>query len=548
MLRLLLPLVLAASAAAEPVDLESPAVAAALQTIRPEAIRAHVGFLADDLLEGRGTGGRGHLLAAKYAAAQLEALGLRPAGTSGTYFQQVPLRQAVVKTEGSSVTIKVGGKVQALKHGVDCLVGADFLKTTSAVTAPVVFAGWGITAPERKRDDYAGLAVRGKIVALLMGAPASFSGTARAHYSSRLLKFKNAADHGAVGVLTLRTREAEGRFAWAALLRHAAFPSMRWVAPDGSVDGALPSLQGLALLGPKAGELLFEGAKPSLAEVFEAAKGDVLHGFELPATVSITTTTAHASVESPNVVGLLPGSDPALAHEYVVYTAHLDHLGVGAPIDGDSIYNGALDNASGVAGLLEVARAFATLPQRPRRSLLFLGVTAEEKGLLGSDYFAHYPTVPIADIVADVNMDGLLMLYPLKDVVGIGAETSSLGRTLERAAGRLGLAVSPDPTPEEVFFIRSDQYSFVKQGIPSIFTDAGFGSAAPGVDGGALVQRWMTTRYHSPKDDFAQPMDFEAGAKLAQVQFLIGLMVANETERPAWVPGDFFGETFGRRH
>jgi Zn-dependent M28 family amino/carboxypeptidase len=145
-------------------------------------------------------------------------------------------------------------------------------------------------------------------------------------------------------------------------------------------------------------------------------------------------------------------------------------------------------------------------------------------------------------------MDGLLMLYPLKDVVGIGAENSSLGRTLERAAGRLGLAVSPDPTPEEVFFIRSDQYSFVKQGIPSIFTDAGFGSAAPGVDGGALVQRWMTTRYHSPKDDFAQPMDFEAGAKLAQVQFLIGLMVANETERPAWVPGDFFGETFGRRH
>ncbi len=548
MLRLLLPVLLAASAAAEPVDLESPVVAAALQTIRPEAIRAHVGFLADDLLEGRGTGARGHLLAAKYAAAQLEATGLRPAGTAGTYFQQVPLRQATVKTEGSSVTIKVGGKVQALKHGGDCLVGADFLKTTSAVTAHVVFAGWGTTAPERKHDDYAGLAVRGKIVALLMGAPASFSGTARAHYSSRLLKFKNAADHGAVGVLTLRTREEERRIAWAALLRHAAFPSMRWVAPDGRVDGALPSLQGTALLGPPAGELLFEGAKPSLAEVFEAAKGEVLHGFELPATVSITTTTAHTSVESPNVVGLLPGSDPALAHEYVVYTAHLDHLGVGGPIDGDAIYNGALDNASGVAGLLEVARAFATLPQRPRRSLLFLGVTAEEKGLLGSDYFAHYPTVPIADIVADVNIDGLLMLYPLKDVVGIGAENSSLGRTLERAAGRLGLAVSPDPTPEEVFFIRSDQYSFVKQGIPSIFTDAGFGSAAPGVDGGALVQRWMTTRYHSPRDDFAQPMDFEAGAKLAQVQFLIGLMVANETDRPAWVPGDFFGETFGRRN
>src|SRR5581483_438300 len=228
-----------------------------------------------------------------------------------------------------------------------------------------------------------------------------------------------------------------------------------------------------------------------------------------------------------------------------VYTAHLDHMGIGEPIDGDSIYNGAVDNASGSAALLEVARAFTLLPQPPRRSIVFVAVTGEEAGLIGSDYFARNPTIPRSNIIADVNMDGISLFYDFKDIVALGEEHSSLGKAVRQAAERMNLEVSPDPLPEEVDFIRSDQYSFVRQGVPSVMISEGFKTADPNLDGKKISLAWEDKLYHTPKDDMNQPLNFDAAAHCTRVQFLVGYIVANDDERPSWNPGDFFGRTFG---
>jgi hypothetical protein len=537
-----------AAAPAPGVDLGTPEVARTLDGIRPEAIRAHMRFLADDLLEGRGTGTRGHQLGALYVATQFEALGLTPAGDNGTYYQEVALRQAEVKTDGSRVSIRAGSGTHELNHLVDAIVAPNYLRENASVEGSVIFVGFGVTAPERGYDDYAGADVRGKIVAILSGAPASLPGTARAHYSSSVVKAKNAAAHGAIGVLVFDTPEGAQSFPWQFMVQNARFARMKWRDTAGQIQDFFPQLQGAAYLAPSATETLFEGTKTKVSEVFAAAKTGRLKPIPLEARVAIQTRTTFSDLASPNVVGVVEGSDPELRHEYVIYTAHVDHLGIGAPVDSDAIYNGALDDASGVAGLLEIARAFAAMAQRPKRSILFLAVTAEEKGLLGSDYFAHRPTVPIDAIVADVNLDGLSILYPIRDVVGLGAEDSSLGADFERAAARVGLVTSPDPMPEQVYFIRSDQYSFVKQGVPSIFADAGLQSSDPKVDGRALTEEWNKSVYHSPKDDMKQPLDFESGARLTRMQFLIGLQVASASQRPTWKPGDFFGETYARKH
>jgi Zn-dependent M28 family amino/carboxypeptidase len=261
--------------------------------------------------------------------------------------------------------------------------------------------------------------------------------------------------------------------------------------------------------------------------------------------VTVRTVTAHDQVESPNIAGILPGSDPKLRDQVVLYSAHLDHLGIGLPVQGDSIYNGALDNALGSAAMLEVARAFARLPKRPRRSVLFLAVTAEEKGLLGSDYFAEYPTVPRQRIVANVNLDGLAVLYPLRELVPMGAEHSTLDGVVQRAAEQLDIELAPDPFPEEVFFVRSDQYSFVRRGVPSLFLFMGLKSDS-GVNAVERFQEFGRTRYHLPQDDLSQSFDLESGARHAQMNFLVGLETSNADQAPAWKPGDFFGRMFGR--
>jgi hypothetical protein len=518
----------------------------ALADLRPEAIRAHMRFLADDLLEGRATASRGHELAARYVAAAFEGVGLEPAGAGGGFLQPVPLVRTTTAEPESSLAFIRDGRRTELKYGENYFCVADGLAAIeSSVTAPVVFVGFGVTAPELGYDDYAGVDVRGKIVALLMGAPASFPPDQRAFYSENLGKIRSAASRGAVGVLGLPTPAAERRIPWEVVARNARAPGLAWADETGRGRGFPPEIRGVALMSRQTAEILFMGAPRGLEEVFATAEAGRPQAFELPVEASLRTVGQGERAESPNVAAVLRGSDPRLREEYVVLTAHLDHVGEGAPVEGDSIYNGAYDNASGVAILLEMARAFARLPVPPRRSLLFLAVTAEERGLQGSDYFAHRPTVPVDRIVANVNLDMVLMLEPLRDVIAFGAEHSSLGRVVEEAAGRLGIRVTPDPMPQEVIFIRSDHYSFIRHGIPAIMLFSGV-QGDPTTDGQAAYQKWMRERYHKPGDDMGQEFDFGAGAQFAKLNFLIVHQVAQEEKAPSWNPGDFFGEKFRR--
>jgi Zn-dependent M28 family amino/carboxypeptidase len=283
-------------------------------------------------------------------------------------------------------------------------------------------------------------------------------------------------------------------------------------------------------------------------EIFATAKQGKPSSMALPVTATIENASKFRDLRSPNVVARVIGSDPKLRDEYVVYTAHLDHLGIGQPVNGDRIYNGALDNASGSACLLEIARAYSKMQPRPRRSVLFVSVTGEEAGLLGSDYFSHYPTVTKDRLIADINIDGnLALLWPIEDLVARGSEHSTLGLTVQEAAARLSLNVSPDPFPELVLFIRSDQYSFVKQGIPSVFPSAGTKSSDPNVNPQQIITKWRQTTYHKPQDDMKQAFDFESGAKYARYNFVLGYLVAQKTERPAWNRGDFFGDHYGKK-
>ena len=536
----------AAAAPVQPLPEGTKALSNALESIRAEALEAHVTFLADDLLEGRGTGSRGFEIAARYVAAQFQASGLEPAGVGRSYFQPVPLRHATADSEKSSLTLWQGDEARELSFGSDYLMGGDLLREASTVKAPVVFVGFGITAPALQYDNYAGADVKGKVVAMLTGAPPSFPSSQRAHFSSGQLKQENAAEHGAIAILDILTPTDEQRRPWSRTVQSRRRGTMRWLDDTGSPSGTRREIQASLLLSRQAATTFFAGSSLSAEEVFEASETSKLGSFDLPLEVEIRQVSRHAAVESPNILGMLPGTDPELSSEIVVVTAHVDHVGVGEPVDGDAIYNGARDNAAGTAAMLEVARAFTRLPERPRRSVIFIGTAAEERGLLGADYFAHFPTVAPERIVANINMDGCTSWYPIKDVIAYGAEHSSLGTVVERAASQLGISIASDPFPEQVYFIRSDQYPFIKKGVPALFVMTGLNTTDPNLDARAMLSEYRRTRYHQPSDDLSQELDFEAGAVLARLHFLTAYLVAGDEARPTWNPGDFFGETYGR--
>ena len=536
--------VLSAGAATSERPADASDFDAAVSVIRPEAIRADMRFLADDLLEGRRTGTRGHQLAAQFVATQFESMGLAPAGDGGTFYQDVPLQSVQVDESGSSFKWANSGASGTLKFRADYILYGDPGRDESSLSAPIVFVGYGITAPDQRYDDYRGVDVKGKIAALVFGAP-SFPSAVKAHYSASWLKRRNAAAHGAVGILIFYDSRLQGLYPFEKQVRDLAIPRLNWLSASGAPDHYYPEIRAYGTVSMDAVKRLLSGSGHTAAEIDAGAKAGKLTAFPLTGVAEIRTVTRRAPLHSPNVVARLEGSDPRLSAEHVVYTAHLDHLGVSTPVKGDSIYNGALDNASGTAEILEIARAFSRLPTRPRRSLLFIAVTGEEEGLLGSDYFASNPTVPRGSIVADINIDEDLMLWPLRDVVALGAEHSSLEAVVKRATARLKLGVGPDPAPEQVSFIRSDQYSFVRQGIPSIDLEAGFGSDNPNIKPAEISDRWDANFYHSPQDDMQQPgLDFESAAALTRAAFLCGWYVAEQTERPHWNPGDFFGAAY----
>ena len=517
-----------------------------LPALRPEGIRAHMRFLSDGQLEGRAPDGRGYAIAAAYVAAQMEADGLKPGAGAGAFLQQVPMRKGMLDEAGSSLVLVRDGKEERLDLPADCFLTPDRARTGTTVEAPVVFAGFGVTAPELKHDDYAGLDAKGKIVATVWGAPPRFEATERAHFSNNLVKQENAAAHGAVGFIAIMTPDDLKRYRWDWLLPQSRAGSMSWIDDDGKPSDAVPALRGIARLNVTGAERLLRGAPQSPDAIYALAREGKPPAFDLPVKARLTTVSTHSDFKSSNILGFLPGSDPRLRDEVVVVSAHLDHLGLCPPIEGDNVCHGAYDNASGVAVLLEMARAFGSVRPAPKRSLLFAVVTGEEKGLLGSDYLARHPVGP-GTVVANVNVDGAPgILYPLADVVALGIEHSTLRQPVEEAARDVGYALSPDPMPEESIFIRSDQYSFVKQGVPSVFIVDGGKSSAPGIDGLELTRTWMTTLYHTPGDSMAQKFDFESAAKGARFCALITRKVAQEPSRPAWNRGDFFGVKYGR--
>jgi Peptidase family M28/PA domain len=544
--------ILAAVTASLLIFVPTPTVAApddsaadqAMATITADSIRGSMRFLSDDALEGRGTATRGHELAAKYMATRFEGIGLAPAGDNNTYFQSVPVRSLRTDLAKSSLVITRNGTPLSLTSHIDFIIEPDPARPDVSVDAPVVFAGFGVTAPDQHYDDYKSLDVKGKIVALAQGAP-NFPSSIKAHYSSSEVKAKIAADHGAVGIIAIDDPVSESMYPFAKFVRDLTNPEFRWLDKQGQPNDYLPQIKAVAFLSIPASQKLFEGSGHSADEIFAGAKSGKLDAFPLPATAKVHVVTEAKDLHSPNVVAKLEGSDPTLKNEYLVYTAHLDHLGIGEPKNGDTIYNGALDNASGSATILEVAQAFARMNPRPRRSILFVSVTGEEAGELGSEYFAHYPTVPKHSIVADINIDQVFMLYPLADVIAFGAEHTSLESVIQRAAKKMGIVESPDPMPEQVVFIRSDQYSFVKQGIPAVMPSPGFKSPDGSKKAFGIAMKWMDDTYHEPNDDMTQPnLDFDAAAKFARFTFLCGYYVAQGPQRPTWNKADFFGDQY----
>ena len=529
------------------------ATVAAMKTIRGDAIRAHMRFLSDSLLEGRAPDSRGYQIAARYVATELEAMGLRPGGLNGTWFQPVPLRKAVLDTSKSSLLLVANGpgansKEQKLVDGQDYVLTGDVTHAENKLEAPIIFVGFGVTAPEANYDDYSGIDVHGKIVLTFSGAPPRFSSTVRAYYSDDIVKTKNAMAHGAVAMLTTLLPEDWNRWPWDWDVPQFRMGSTNWLDKSGKPHDAFP-FGGLAQFSQTGAALLFANAPKTLEEAFATARLSQSQPFSLPWTARIHTVSTQTTYESPNIIGEVVGSDPVLRDQYVVYTAHVDHLGICPPIDGDNICHGTLDNASGVSTLLEIARAYASLPRPPRRSVLFVFVTGEEMGLLGSDYFAQAPTVPLYRIVANVNIDGAPgLLFPLKDAVAMGDEHSSIGKDAESAARELGYTLIPDPKPEEGDFIRSDQYSFVQQGVPAVYISDGITSTDPKINGLAVEKKWLVTRYHTPLDNMDQHLDYESGAKAAGLNLLVGYEIAQRDQPPEWNQGDFFGGKFGSRH
>ena len=516
-----------------PAHAEEPAFSA-------DRVKAHVAFLADDLLEGRGTGTRGHEIAMRYVASQFAAYGLTPAGKDGSWYQPVILSEASPGSVPASVTITAAKTAPVtFAQASEIIAASSQTDKTTDVAAQVVFAGFGIDAPKQGFNDYAGLNVRGKIVAILAGIPKGPPNEVLAHLSRQ--KAIMAAARGAIGIVTIPTLESNRLRPWERQRQYAGTPSMTWVKPDGSPYVGAPGIRGGATFSMVAAQALFTGAKTPLAKVLETADKQLgmPKGFALPASVRITTTSQQRLVQTANVVARIEGSDPALKAEYVGIMGHLDHLGINPAKPGDNIYNGALDNASGVAVMLEVAHGFAHDVVKPKRSLIFVANTAEEKGLLGAESFANDPPVPIADIVSVVDLDQPMLLYDFTDVIAFGGDHSTMGEAIGRAVAKAGVTLSPDPMPAETIFVRSDHYTFVKRGVPALLLATGFANG-----GKQAWEHYLATDYHQPSDDMKLPINWAAGAKYARVNYLIAREISDAAERPRWYAGDYFGATF----
>jgi len=535
----------AITAACDPAPSHSTAeqTSAALDLITTQRLKSHVAFLADDALMGREVGEIGYDRAAEYVATELGNMGVVPAGVGG-WFQPVALRSYRLAESGSHVTIHRNEHSEELTYREDYSMAADAVRESTSIRAEVVYVGYGVHAPEFAYSDYDGIDVDGKIIAAFRGAPEIIEGPEGAYYSSSATKYEEAVARGAVGLIGLRSHESEKRRAWDEIKnRFGKRPGIAWTSDDGRAANFYPQLRGSTALSLAASERLFGFSPLSFEDAHQAMLASTAASAALGIEVTLSAQSIHTTVSSANVVGMVRGTDPLLANEFVVYTAHLDHLGVSTLDDeDDNILNGMYDNAMGVALMLETARAIAAAP--PKRSVLFIALTAEESGLLGSDYFVNNPTVALDAIVANINLDMPLFLYPVADLVAFGSQHSSLHSVVEASAAAEGFVFSPDPVPEERLFVRSDQYSFVRKGIPAFFLVTGFNSTDPDIDSEALYREHLENHYHEASDDMTRPIHWDSALRFARAHTRMGQVIGSDADRPRWNEGDFFGRRF----
>jgi Zn-dependent M28 family amino/carboxypeptidase len=493
----------------------------------------HVKFLADDSLEGRDTGSEGLLKAESYAVEQLKKAGLEPAGTNG-YFQPIRFNQFQVDEPKSSLNLVSNGQSKPISFVEDAFISTRLTRASINVDAPLVFIGYGLKIPEKNLDELAGLDLKGKVVVYIAGSPSDVPGALASHYQTIGERWKSLRVAGAIGVIAI-ANPASMDIPWSRISVNRNHPSMDLAGPE---FDEVAGLQIGVAYNPASAEPLFTGSGHTFAELAVLAKSrQALPHFLLTISLQAKVSILSKPADSANVVAKLPGSDPTLKNEFVVLSAHIDHVGIGAPINGDSIYNGAMDDGSGTALVLDVAANLKAHPEKLQRSILFLLVTAEEKGLLGSKYFATHPTVPVKSIVADINVDMFLPIVPLKVLSIQGIDESDLGAHAAAIAKSFGVTPQPDPEPLRNAFIRSDQYSFIKQGVPSLKMDVSF---APGSPEQKIFKDWLTNRYHAPSDDVNQPIDLSAAALYEQIVRRLLIDIANAPARPQWQADSFF--------
>jgi hypothetical protein len=493
---------------------------------------SYVEALANDQMRGRDTGSPEHLKAAQYVAEHFRNDGLTPAGTQG-FLQPVKFTAWKIVEPQCSLDLIRGGKAEPLALGEDAYIGRG-APPAEFVEAPLVFAGYGLTVPEKDYDDFSGLDVRGKIVVMIGGGPSNIPGPLKAHYQNARERSRFLLKAGAVGTVTIQNPSTSD-VPWSRITLARFQESMELADP------ALAPASGLKIavvVNPAHAGKWLEGSGHRVDELLAlATAGKLLPHFPLVPSLRAKTKIQKRELESQNVAAIWPGSDPALKNQYVVLSAHIDHVGVGEPINGDPIYNGAMDNASGVASLMDMAQTLHDQKVQTKRSLLFVAVTGEEKGLLGSRYFAAHPTVDSKSMVADLNMDMFLPLYPLHVVTVYGLNESDLGETLRKVAQSLDVEVQDDPAPQRNVFIRSDQYSFIRVGVPSLMMDVGF---KKGSKEEAVEKEWLKNRYHAPSDDLNQPVDLQAAGQYNRLLLNLAETVADQPARPQWKQDSFF--------
>ncbi|MEO6725585.1 MAG: M20/M25/M40 family metallo-hydrolase, partial [Blastocatellia bacterium] len=442
-------------------------------TIEEHTLRAHVKFLSDDLLEGRGTGARGGMLAAKYIASRFEAMGLEPAGGERSYFQLVQMIGSR-PDPANRLVVKTGTGSTEFKFADEFVGGSDLEQTEVPINGEMVFVGYGVHAPEANWDDYKGVDVRGKILLMLVNDPPAtatepnlFGGKALTYYGRWTYKYEEAARRGAAGVILVHTTDSAG-YGWS-VVRNSWGAERFGLLPDAST----PTLKLKSWVTEDAARKIAQAGGFNLDQLRQQAASRNFKPVTLNASVDMTLRSQVQRLTSPNVVGIYRGNDPTLKNEYVVYSAHWDHLGIRPDQPGDNIYNGAVDNATGIAGILTIARAFNALHIKPKRSILFIATTAEEQGLLGAEYYARNPLVPLKDTVANINIDSMNVLGQTTDLTPLGADRSTLGKIIEEVTKENGLTVSPDARPEQGSFYRSDHFPFAKAGVPAVNFEPG---------------------------------------------------------------------------